>query len=219
VVTSADSQHSQIDRIYAIWQAAHPNEWDYDTAGKQPLYPFRYPRPTNDYRYWTVDDCQNTSELGYTYVDADFKTAQAVKDNDQDKYDWAVRYTGDLAQGHKIQRLGTCPPSMLPPTAEQYAKAQVFASAGPMARASNVVQRMAVDSINAAQIIVGSAHESKPQAGTNSATVQHLAPSAKLTENRVLSGELYDTVGAHKDGDVNEARVQRRWYIDNMVER
>ncbi|KPI40958.1 Tyrosinase [Cyphellophora attinorum] len=222
--------HCQIDRIYAIWQASHPNEWD-SGVGKEFLYPFRYPQPTSKHKYWTVDDARYTStSLGYTYVDAEFPTAQAVRDNYKAKYDWAVRYRGRRAQGHDIKNLGTCPKSMLPPTAEQYAKAQVFASAGPVGRVQQVVQKAAVNTIqstqlmaestiNAAQIIVGNAREPKPQASNKSAAVEKSTPSSKLTDSRVLSGELYENVGTPKDGEVNEAHVQRRWYIDNMVER
>src|SRR5947209_6384466 len=53
---------------------------------------------TGDHLYWTPDDSQYTKSFDYTYADADFSTAQAVKENYKKRYDWAVRYQGGGAR-------------------------------------------------------------------------------------------------------------------------
>ncbi|KAF1937431.1 tyrosinase [Clathrospora elynae] len=71
--------HANVDRLLAIYQAAHPDRWmepsnigphgnvfleDYQTVSADtPLLPFR--KASGD--FWTLNDCRETAVLGYAY--------------------------------------------------------------------------------------------------------------------------------------------------------
>lgn len=62
---------SNIDRLFAIWQAIHPrtepNHWFKNEAdGQKDLKPFRRNKAGD---YWKSDDVYDTTKLGYTYPD------------------------------------------------------------------------------------------------------------------------------------------------------
>jgi hypothetical protein len=183
---------------------------------KEPLYPFRYPQPSGDHLYWTPDDSQSTESFGYTYADANFSTAQAVKDNYKKRYDWAVRYRGRKAQGHEVKNLGTCPEEMLPPTAQEYANAQVYRP-GPAHTTARVVQDNVATARKVAQEVVADTVKAVQPASAPAAAQD--TQEAAITTDRVLSGQLYGDLTTPKEGDMDESNVERRWYIDNMVER
>ncbi|KAK1826001.1 hypothetical protein QBC39DRAFT_317544 [Podospora conica] len=99
--------HCNIDRYFALWQAAnphdadHPERWfpaptrpDQTYDGAKPLYPFYKRRDgpgAGD--YWTSDDVQRTQVLGYVYDDFARmqKLNQTVPEYMGKRYDWATR--------------------------------------------------------------------------------------------------------------------------------
>ena len=62
---------SNIDRLFAIWQACHPRTDQYhwfqhEEDGTKDLKPFRRNKAGD---YWNSDDVYDTTKLGYTYPD------------------------------------------------------------------------------------------------------------------------------------------------------
>ncbi|KAG8355486.1 hypothetical protein FVEN_g6792 [Fusarium venenatum] len=120
--------HCQIDRLFAIWQAANGekhwfNELEpkYQGIGKDNLVPFRkWPlvdKTDANNRYWNSDRARYTTDLGYTYPElAKGQTGDAVRKDFARKYEWSRRTTAELG-------FGTPPDDMLP---LQVGKAQVF---------------------------------------------------------------------------------------------
>lgn len=63
---------SNVDRLFAIWQAIHPKEkaerywFRYPEDARKELKPFRKDEAGT---YWNSDDVYDTTKLGYTYSD------------------------------------------------------------------------------------------------------------------------------------------------------
>ncbi|GJC86338.1 tyrosinase [Colletotrichum liriopes] len=120
--------HCQIDRLFAIWQAANGEKhWFNELApeqqgmGKDNLTPFRkWPLVDNadvENRYWNSDRARNTKDFGYTYPElADGQTGDTVREDFAKKYEWSRRTTAKRV-------FGTPPDGMQP---IQVGKAQVF---------------------------------------------------------------------------------------------
>lgn len=99
--------HANIDRYFALWQAANPHDADHPERwfplpaspgqtydGEKPLYPFYKRRDgPGEGDYWTSDDVQQTSVLGYIYDDFPrmAKLNQTVGEYMGKRYDWATR--------------------------------------------------------------------------------------------------------------------------------
>ena len=64
--------NSNVDRLFAIWQAIHPKEqnpkhwFKSPKDGRKELKPFRKDKAGT---YWNSDDVYDTTKLGYTYSD------------------------------------------------------------------------------------------------------------------------------------------------------
>ncbi|KAJ1326981.1 tyrosinase [Microdochium nivale] len=120
--------HCQIDRLFAIWQAANGEKhWfnelaeDQQEMGKDNLTPFRkWPlvdKADAKNRYWNSDRARDTADLGYTYPElADGQTGDTVRQDFATKYEWSRRTTAKRA-------FGTPPNDMRP---VQVGEAQVF---------------------------------------------------------------------------------------------
>ncbi|KAF5642479.1 tyrosinase precursor (monophenol monooxygenase) [Fusarium tjaetaba] len=117
--------HCQIDRLFAIWQAANGDEhWFNELREKDQglakidLTPFRKSvSENNEKKYWTSDLSRRTTDFGYTYPDlANGQTGDTVRKEFREKYEWARRTTARPI-------LGTPPDSMQP---VQVGEAQVF---------------------------------------------------------------------------------------------
>ena len=71
---------SNIDRLLAIWQQLHPNEW-FDSNdprnGDTPLQPFHTDSSNN---IWTSNRCQFTKDLNYTYENLEEPSQPAKSD-------------------------------------------------------------------------------------------------------------------------------------------
>ncbi|KAF5588390.1 tyrosinase precursor (monophenol monooxygenase) [Fusarium pseudocircinatum] len=122
--------HCQIDRIFAIWQAANGDNDDThwfnglkgaenQALGGASLHPFRkWPiKPAKEDRYWTSDSARYTDRLGYTYAEtADGNKGDQVRNEFTRKYGWSRRLLAN-------EDIGVPPEDMMP---LDVSKAQVF---------------------------------------------------------------------------------------------
>ncbi|KAF5633637.1 Tyrosinase [Fusarium tjaetaba] len=122
--------HCQIDRIFAIWQAANSGDDDkhwfnelpgaeHQALGGASLHPFRkWPiKPAKEDRYWTSDSAKHTDTLGYTYAEtAGGKKGDQVRNEFTRKYGWSRRLLASDV-------IGVPPKDMMP---LGVSKAQVF---------------------------------------------------------------------------------------------
>jgi tyrosinase len=99
--------HANIDRYFALWQAANPHDADHPERwfpaptgpkqtydGEKPLFPFYKRRDgPGEGDYWASDDVQQTSVFGYVYDDFSrmAKLNQTVPEYMGKRYDWATR--------------------------------------------------------------------------------------------------------------------------------
>ena len=90
---------SNIDRYFAIWQAAHPNSW-FDGENKdladQDLLPFFSPKGQDPRGFWTSNSARHTTKFGYTYEDVLSNPNETVE-NFERKHEWSLR-PKDLAK-------------------------------------------------------------------------------------------------------------------------
>ncbi|KAF5987868.1 Tyrosinase [Fusarium coicis] len=101
--------HCQIDRVFAIWQAANDepgkdhwfNELDPkdQPLGKADLEPFRKSVLENkEKQYWNSDMTRKTTDFGYIYSDlANGQTGDTVRKEFREKYEWSRRTTATRA--------------------------------------------------------------------------------------------------------------------------
>ncbi|CVL03756.1 related to tyrosinase precursor (monophenol monooxygenase) [Fusarium mangiferae] len=117
--------HCQIDRLFAIWQAANGKEhWfnelepEDQPLGDADLTPFRKSFPEDkEKQYWNSHLARQTADFGYAYPElADGQTGDTVREDFRKKYEWARRTTARRV-------LGTPPDNMRP---IQVGSAQVF---------------------------------------------------------------------------------------------
>ncbi|KAF5693620.1 tyrosinase precursor (monophenol monooxygenase) [Fusarium denticulatum] len=117
--------HAQIDRLFAIWQAANGDEHWFNELRKEDqgkstlnLMPFRKSISENKAKtYWNSDMSRRTTDFGYTYPDlAGGQTGDTVRKEFREKYEWSRRTTARPV-------FGTPPDNMKP---IQVGKAQVF---------------------------------------------------------------------------------------------
>ncbi|KAK3319425.1 hypothetical protein B0H66DRAFT_603970 [Apodospora peruviana] len=103
--------HCNIDRYFALWQAANPKEWfpkptkpSESYEGAKPLLPFYRTKEKGEKgTFWTSDQVRLTSALGYTYDDFDSSIKGGIKAGDPEsvrsyiasKYQWAARIPSD----------------------------------------------------------------------------------------------------------------------------
>ncbi|KAF5690448.1 tyrosinase precursor (monophenol monooxygenase) [Fusarium circinatum] len=117
--------HCQIDRLFAIWQAANGDEHWFNELPKGQqglatldLTPFHESVSENkEKKYWTSNKSRRTTDFGYTYPDlAGGQTGDTVRKEFREKYEWSRRTTARPI-------FGTPPDNMKP---IQVGKAQVF---------------------------------------------------------------------------------------------
>ncbi|KIX96367.1 uncharacterized protein Z520_08145 [Fonsecaea multimorphosa CBS 102226] len=185
--------HAQIDRWFAVWQAAHPDSWFDPGEDQAPLLPFRTSKgdtPAND-RFWDSAGSKSTETFGYTYPD--LKTTlephqqgynkQVAKDF-VDRYRWAQRTSRSPTITGTPPSEGRLDMSILPVDSE----AQVFQYD----------------------------KTSKPRKKTPSEpTAEQKATAAQRSLKHMDPAE----VAMADDSDIDESRVERQWYVDDSVER
>ncbi|KAF5719305.1 tyrosinase precursor (monophenol monooxygenase) [Fusarium globosum] len=94
--------HAQIDRLFAIWQAANGDEHWFNELRKEDqgkatlnLMPFRKSVSENkEKKYWNSDMSRRTTDFGYTYPElAGGQTGDTVRKEFREKYEWSRRTT------------------------------------------------------------------------------------------------------------------------------
>ncbi|KAH7232954.1 common central domain of tyrosinase-domain-containing protein [Fusarium tricinctum] len=120
--------HCQIDRLFAIWQAANGDahwfnelEPEDQEMGKLDLTPFRKWTPGDRVdakkQYWNSDLARKTADFGYIYPElADGQAGDTIRKGFAEKYEWSRRTTAKPI-------FGTPPDDMRP---IQVGDAQVF---------------------------------------------------------------------------------------------
>lgn len=199
---------SQIDRLLAIWQATHPNSW---FNGKDDLVPFTFLNEAGRKEYWTSDKVRKPDVFGYTYSDIDSgQNPESLRKRYLDKYRWASQ-----------DRLRNPPRGMEP--LPIFEKAQVFRYDGPtkdllIAESTKTGALDAVLKIAPARQVAQIALSSPivEQQTILSASVGSETP---IVEHRVLPKLTPSNLAITNAHDVEEAMVERTWYVDNIVQR
>ena len=91
---------SNIDRIFAIYQALYPSKWFSgrgDQTASTPLYPFLKTRGTDstDEVYWKSEDVQKWTNLGFAVPGSQELDANGIKELEthlNDFYNWSAVY-------------------------------------------------------------------------------------------------------------------------------
>jgi tyrosinase len=219
----------QIDRWFAIWQAAHPDRWfegqfvervngsqkrsQIAPLAKEDALPFVHPSGS----YWNGNLSKKTQDFGYIYKEA-LGTAQEVKDRFAKLYSWSVRSKTESGDYEAP------PPEMEPLNVNsaqvfQYTAASVSNRLMSMAAAAapQVVMQAMETSTKVASEVVGS---SAPKAETSSANVDPVpaAPGTRADGAAFTNFEpTAETEAPAKS--IDESKYARDWYVDNVVER
>lgn len=238
-VAITDIKDSQIDRLFAIWQAVNPEHWFDELPSSQRaladdiLLPFRKDPLTTDKksRYWTSNQARDPEVLGYTYPDI----ADKKKSVDQLRTDFAAKY-GWSRRLTPFQHFGQPPADMQP---LDLSKAQVYQytsgvpSAGrfaTLAPVAGALPRTQLFAKVAPQTNGKSAAATMPgvQAPSRAVSLPQGAP-------RSAAPEAAQQQAAHAQAVPDQAppleagqppakaplvpKVSHEWYIDCVVER
>ncbi|KAK1830571.1 hypothetical protein QBC39DRAFT_353383 [Podospora conica] len=211
--------HVQVDRVWALWQAFHPNEWfprpsnpSTLAENKKDLLPFYKARTgVGKGTFYNSDDSRTTEAFGYIYDDF-----VGVKPNDQaalrarvdGKYLWSSRTPTHPAI--------TAPPEdMRPlPVRSTYFFSKPPAAAGGLsarlATAASTVSHLASDAAASASATLSAAH----------------FPAINLHAQHVLGGAApppKDTPPTTTTAPTPAAKISptfdREWYVDSVVKR
>jgi Common central domain of tyrosinase len=86
------AHHGNIERLFTIWQAVHPNNWfsDSNLAGS-PLVPFIKPRNVGDSqnKFWSSTLARKAEDFGYTYPDL-IQSNISVAERFRGLYSWSI---------------------------------------------------------------------------------------------------------------------------------
>lgn len=220
--------HSQIDRLFAIWQTVNPGHWFNELPSSQRalaednLLPFRrYPLSTDKRsRYWTSNQAQDYEVLGYTYPDiADKKkSADQLRADFAAKYGWSRRLT-------PFQHFGTPPADMQP---LDLGKAQVYqyTSAVPSASRFRPLATVKQD-LPRTQVL---AKAVSPGTQTSLSGIPQSRPQVLFAQAEALkaaSSEVVNPGQGRKPAARAQAaeqkplapKVSHEWFIDCVVER
>jgi tyrosinase len=208
--------HSQIDRWFAIWQAANPGKWfdgSIESYAETPALPFRHPQGTTKSPYWNANLAQETKTFGYTYKDA-LGTADEVKRNFKNLYEWSIRPGGGPVDG------------MIP---LNVVAAQVFQY--PLVDSTtNVVREVLNKGPQVAMRVVETATAAATSATAKASAPETTATGAEApvdtkpaTPGPTTSGVAFTNMPASTvdapTKSVDESKYYRDWYVDNIVER
>lgn len=237
-VTGTDIGDSQIDRLFAIWQAVNPEHWFNELPASQRaladdvLLPFRKYPLTKDKktRYWTSNQARDPEVLGYTYPDI----ADKKKSVDQLRTDFAAKY-GWSRRLTPFQHFGQPPADMQP---LDLSKAQVYQytsgvpSASRLATLTPVVRELPrtqllakVAPTNGKAAVVMPGVQVPPQAvSPQPALPRATAPEAsqqRAARGHAVPDQTPHLGMGHPDAQAPLAppKVSHEWYIDCVVER
>lgn len=203
--------HCQIDRLFAIWQKAHPQSWfptDNATIQKltdlklwfdpdKPLFPFRTESKGQGWDYWTCNSSKETATFGYRYPDTPEKAAPAdVLKTFRDNYSWSYRVDEIRPDFEK------CPEDMLP---LKMHTAQVYQFTEEVLKKFDRMQKALVE--HAAKALRISA----PMALTKQVEEPVVNPSERAFTNS-SPDELADP-------KIDDKKLSHSWYIDMLVKR
>ncbi|CZT49606.1 uncharacterized protein RSE6_10479 [Rhynchosporium secalis] len=206
--------HCQVDRLWAFWQAFHPDEWFPKPQGDQlaeeqkDLLPFYKSRsgPGNGI-FYNSDDSRETEPFGYIYDDfvgvSKGDTAILRKRID-DKYIWASR-----TPSHPQI---TDPPSTMIPLkvrATQFFSKETNGSANVSGRAADQIDSSTTDGNAIADQKTG---ESAGFAGAFISNAQSIMQSVPMKLQSVL------TATAPNPPKI-DSKFDREWYVDSVVNR
>jgi hypothetical protein len=189
--------YSNVDRIFAIWQATHPTAWfpppGRDARGKplkpeneKDLLPFYKMRCELGPIYYDSDWARDTESFGYTYPDLDgLRNPRTIWSEVYHRYIWSIRSASS-------SRFSTPPSDMRPLNLN---KAQVFQYSGSNSRG-------AVEPLDPMPRIV---YRRVLSSGSDTPTT-----SQRATESYGSSPAADNDIDPHFD---------RTWYIDNIVKR
>lgn len=195
--------HCNVDRIFAIWQALHPNAW-FPPAGRDargrpmkpenekdllPFYKYMYDLGPI---YYDSDWARDTEKLGYTYPDLDrMGSTRAIWSGVYYRYIWSVRRTSS-------RRFSKPPSDMMPLNLN---RAQVFQYPESYSRSSaNDSSRHGTTRIIYKRVV-----SSDFEIITTTRTTEQLAQQ----DNGYLPAA---------DNPI-DPYFNREWYIDNIVKR
>lgn len=212
--------HSQIDRWFAIWQAANPGKWfdgSIKSRAETPALPFRHPQGTTKSPYWNANLAQETKTFGYTYKDA-LGTADKVKGDFKKLYEWSTRPGG--------RPIGVVPDAMIP---LEILEAQVF-QYPPVDSTTNVIREVLNKGPQLAMRVVETATTAATSAATKANAPETTATGASApvdtkpaTPGSTTSGVAFTNMPASTvdaaPKSVDESKYYRDWYVDNIVER
>jgi tyrosinase len=196
--------HNQIDRWFAIWQAAHPGEWFASPTSADPAKPddplLPFVRPDGPTEYWTSNQSVDTETFGYTYPDIDGikSDPKAVQKRFKDLYSWARRLTNKADPNVKP------PPEMEPIDLSALYFFEGVQGFKPLDKPTTTFSAVAAMAANVAQ-----------------APLNAVAASAPL-DFAVKSKAVPDVVPAFvskPEVEIVEDKVSREWYIDDVVQR
>lgn len=191
---------SNVDRIFAIWQATHPTAWfppaGRDSRGRplkpeneKDLLPFYKVKNEMGSIFYDSDWARDTESFGYTYPDLDgLRNPREIWSGVYHRYIWSIR----TASSSRF----TPPPSDMKPL--NLSKAQVFQYPGTNAR----------DSV-------------EPTGSTIRIVYRRVLSSDSNTSNTSTTSQRaaqdYGPSPA-PDNDI-DPYFDRTWYIDNIVKR
>ena len=210
----SNSLYSQVDRLWAFWQAFHPEEWfpkpevGQLAEEKKDLLPFYKSRsgPGNG-TFFNSDDSRETEHFGYIYDDfvgVDKNDLPALRKHIDDKYIWASR-----TPSHP--RITEPPSNMIPLNVRstQFFLNETNGSAKHSRRAANPTDSSTADGGAIANSkTVGSAG----LPGAFISSVQSTVQSIPMKLQSVL------TATAQNPPKI-DSKFDREWYVDSVVER
>jgi len=209
----SNSLHSQVDRLWAFWQAFHPKEWfpkpqvGQLAENEKDLLPFYKSRsgPGNG-TFFSSDDSKATEPFGYIYDDfvgVDTSDLPALRKHIDDKYIWASR-TPSHPQF-------TEPPSNMIPLnvrSTYFFSEETNRSAKLSRRAANPTGSSTADGGAVADSKTG---ESAGLAGAFS-SIQSTVQSVPIKLQSVLTGKAQTPPKI-------DSIFDREWYVDSVVKR
>jgi hypothetical protein len=208
--------HSQIDRWFAIWQAANPGKWfdgSIESFAKTPALPFYHPQGTPKSPYWNANLSQETKVFGYTYKDA-LGTADKVKSNFKKLYEWSTRPGGKPVDGMVPLNIVEAQVFQYPPVDSTTHVVRDVLNKGPQ-----VAMRVAETATAAATSAAAKANAPETTATGAKAPVDTTpAAPGSTTSGPAFTNMPASTVDAPTES-VDESKYYRDWYVDNIVER
>jgi tyrosinase len=230
--------HCQIDRWFAVWQAAHdgrPDNWftQDKTLPEEPLLPFIRSKVTDPARpyCWTSNASKSTRTFGYTYPEiGGIETGNVVEVQKRwkNKYDWARR----LSPLDGITTSNGPPPTFEPldlsksqffngpqgviPGFKPLSPKQSINTVEPPRLLSRIVATTLQLADKATPHVEASTNPAAPAASSSHTFVANTPQAIIDSAKKLNSSPKFSTNPLAK---IPEETVSREWYIDNIVKK